>query len=298
MCLGFEDGVSIGKYNLRLIDQAVGFKDNIIMKKPGTFDKLKIKRDLFYDNLYGFGDMVADAVKGTGEYKDTGAVGERFTYNIVAEEFSMHRTFRNVYITKENGKLTEIDLLAVSKKGIFVFESKNYSGWIFGNSSDKNWVATLPNGKKNRFYNPIKQNETHINALIHNLKEDYPLIKYYSLIVFSERCALKNITYDEPNTVVFQRPELRYYLRQMVKEQPDDVLNQDEIEKIKQWLRERERPEEDVKQQHLDELEQAKNSCPRCGSELVERKNKNTGEAFIGCSSFPKCRYTAKNKEL
>ena len=36
-------------------------------------------------------------------------------------------------------------------------------------------------------------------------------------------------------------------------------------------------------------------SCPRCGSELVERQAKhgvNTGNTFLGCSTFPKCRYT------
>ncbi|AUC89420.1 DUF2034 domain-containing protein [Alteromonas sp. MB-3u-76] len=37
------------------------------------------------------------------------------------------------------------------------------------------------------------------------------------------------------------------------------------------------------------------NVCPRCGSELVERQAKrgaNAGNAFLGCSTFPKCRYT------
>ena len=35
--------------------------------------------------------------------------------------------------------------------------------------------------------------------------------------------------------------------------------------------------------------------CPRCGSELVARQAKrgaNAGNRFLGCSSFPKCRYT------
>lgn len=35
--------------------------------------------------------------------------------------------------------------------------------------------------------------------------------------------------------------------------------------------------------------------CPRCGSELVEREAKrgtNAGNTFLGCSAFPKCRYT------
>ena len=36
-------------------------------------------------------------------------------------------------------------------------------------------------------------------------------------------------------------------------------------------------------------------TCPRCGSELVERQAKrgiNAGNSFLGCSSFPKCRHT------
>lgn len=31
-------------------------------------------------------------------------------------------------------------------------------------------------------------------------------------------------------------------------------------------------------------------TCPKCGSLMVLRHNKTTGEAFLGCSAFPKCR--------
>ncbi|MDQ1062666.1 restriction endonuclease [Stenotrophomonas sp. SORGH_AS_0282] len=31
-------------------------------------------------------------------------------------------------------------------------------------------------------------------------------------------------------------------------------------------------------------------ACPRCGSTLVQRKNRRTGEHFLGCSQFPRCR--------
>ncbi|MBB3800633.1 restriction system protein [Xanthomonas arboricola] len=34
-------------------------------------------------------------------------------------------------------------------------------------------------------------------------------------------------------------------------------------------------------------------NCPRCGSMLVQRINRRTGENFLGCSQFPKCRGTA-----
>jgi hypothetical protein len=49
----------------------------------------------------------------------------------------------------------------------------------------------LPNREKNFFYNPIKQNQTHINAL----KRDLPSVSeknITSIIVFSKRCQLKN----------------------------------------------------------------------------------------------------------
>lgn len=37
---------------------------------------------------------------------------------------------------------------------------------------------------------------------------------------------------------------------------------------------------------------QAAINCPRCNSALVERKNKRTGELFLGCSKYPACRHT------
>ena len=37
------------------------------------------------------------------------------------------------------------------------------------------------------------------------------------------------------------------------------------------------------------------NVCPRCGSDLIRRvarRGKRQGDAFLGCSTFPKCRYS------
>ena len=64
------------------------------------------------------------------------------------------KMLRNVYIPKGNGETSEIDVLYISRKGIFVFESKNYSGWIFGKESDQYWTVSLPNGQKNILAHP------------------------------------------------------------------------------------------------------------------------------------------------
>lgn len=73
--------------------------------------------------------------------------------------------FRNLYITFKNGRSTEIDLVFVTDRKIYVIESKNYNGMIFGDEYNKNWTVRYRNGKTYTFYNPIMQNITHINAL-------------------------------------------------------------------------------------------------------------------------------------
>ena len=75
------------------------------------------------------------------------------------------KILRNVYIPKENGETSEIDVLYITQKGIFVIESKNYSGWVFGSEKNYQWTVSLSNGIKNKLYNPIKQNQTHIKSL-------------------------------------------------------------------------------------------------------------------------------------
>lgn len=75
---------------------------------------------------------------------DKGKYGEYLTYKYLKNfEAGGARFLFNVYIPKKNGETTEIDVMMISKKGIFVFESKNYSGWIFGSEDQKNWYQTI-----------------------------------------------------------------------------------------------------------------------------------------------------------
>ena len=70
----------------------------------------------------------------------------------------------NCYIPNRSGDKIEIDMIMLCQKGIYVIENKNYSGWIFGDEKSKNWCEILK-GKKYFFYNPIKQNKSHIKNL-------------------------------------------------------------------------------------------------------------------------------------
>jgi len=219
------------------------------MKRPGFFDRIRIECDSFFDGIIDVVDHLVDP----DEFNDKGSSGEQYTYNVLCQLFPKNRVFRNVYISKSNGRLTEIDLIAISEKGVFVFESKNYSGWIFGNSTNRYWTQFLPNSMKNRFYSPILQNIGHVKALREKL-DAFPQANYHSLIVFSKHCELKKITNTKPDTYVLKRPELRFYLKQIMKNAPRGVLAPEEVERIAAWLKACERPDKKLKDRHLAEL--------------------------------------------
>ena len=206
------------------------------------------------------------------------------------------KTVQNIYIPKEKGETTEIDLVYITRKGIFVFESKNYSGWIFGNEKDLYWTVSLPNGAKHRFYNPIKQNRTHIKWLSAFIGKGVPM---FSVIVFSERCELKKILTESPDVKVIKRERTYAAVRDIWDVSPD-ALNEEEISAVYNKLMALTNVDASFKAAHINNIEQKYKqkteclNCPRCGGKLVLRtakKGENAGNQFYGCSNFPECRY-------
>lgn len=207
---------------------------------------------------------------------------------------------RNVYVPKDNGDTSEIDVLFITQKGIFVIESKNYSGWVFGNEADRFWTVSLPNGQKHRFYNPIKQNRSHVKWLSRYLADGTPL---FSIIAFSERCKLKKVTVESDDVCVIKRDRLYATVRR-IWERSESVFSDDEVNILYEHLRPLTDVDEVMKKAHVatihDRYVENKSPaspslfCPQCGSELILRTAKrgpNAGEQFYGCSSYPKCRY-------
>ena len=108
--------------------------------------------------------------------------------------------FHDLYISKDNGKFSQIDLVVATRVGIIVFEVKDYSGWIYGNGKDHKWTQVLAYGEdKYRFYNPVKQNNTHIKQLKLKLGEDVP---FYSVVVFYGDSELQDISFIPQGTYV------------------------------------------------------------------------------------------------
>lgn len=144
-------------------------------------------------------------------YFDKGLNGEYSLYQYLQPFESMGCKFLfNLYIPRDNGKTSEIDVVMFHPKGLFVIESKNYSGWIFGNESNKQWTQTLPVGRgrshKERFYNPIMQNATHIRAIRKYIDDTIPI---HSVIAFSDNCTLKDVTVKSNVIVTYYSDLLR-----------------------------------------------------------------------------------------
>lgn len=114
--------------------------------------------------------------------------------------------FHDLYVQKPNGSYSQVDVVVATKVGIIVFEVKDYSGWIFGKGHQTHWTQVLAYGKeKYRFYNPVMQNNGHIEALKQKLK-DFADVPFYSVIVFYGNCVLKDVSYI-PDEVSYGEPE-------------------------------------------------------------------------------------------
>lgn len=234
---------------------------------------------------------------------DKGIEGEYLIYKELAEyEKDGAKLLFNCYIPTRAHKMSEIDVLMLHRSGIYVFESKNYSGWIFGNERDEKWTQSLlgkgHTAQKEHFFNPVLQNKIHIRHLC-RLLNGYEQ-KIYSIIVFSDRCELKSITLNSPQIKVLRRYKLKSSINEYMMK---DLLSEEEITKAYDLLLPYTQLSEEQKQEHTRNVEnsievrEAKKGkiCPRCGAALglrTVKKGNRAGNKFLGCSEYPKCSYT------
>lgn len=192
----------------------------------------------------------------------------------------------NIIIQNSEGKSSQIDHVLINSAGIFVIETKNYSGRIYGQENQLQWTQTLAYGKvKNKFYNPIKQNATHLIRLKELIKEDVP---FYSLIVFVQG----NTKYIQSGKV-FNCFQIKQYIAQ----QAVFSWTSDDMKKIYSELSSIKNTATITNKEHIQNINTMLNDiendiCPRCGGILKIRKSAK-GE-FKGCSNYPKCKFTKK----
>lgn len=198
-----------------------------------------------------------------------------------------YRRLHNVTLTTPNGT-TQIDHVFISRFGIFVLETKNMSGWIFGGEQQSQWTQKLYK-RSFKFQNPLRQNYKHLKALEATL--GIASEHLHSVITFVGGSAFKT---PMPANVTEGIGFIRY-----IKSFRESVFSEAEVDALVSALIDgRRAPTLATHREHVQNLKRrsdptADRQCPKCGSPLVIRSVKSgpkAGQQFWGCSTFPKCR--------
>lgn len=217
-----------------------------------------------------------------------GKIGESRVSGILSRlPSSEYSTINNITLQNQN-KSTQIDHIVVSVYGIFVIETKNYSGWIMGGEYSDQWVKNVY-GNKYYFYNPIKQNYSHISALSGRLS--IPKDAFISIVAFPYKADIKVRTSE--NVVYFRE------INSTILSYSKKIFSEDEVEIITEKILSLQCTSKEQKKKHISYVEHKKIAskisldngiCPDCGAPL-EIRNGRYG-TFLGCSNYPKCKYT------
>lgn len=259
-----------------------------------------------------------------------GAIGEWMVNRKLTKLGAEYRVFTDIYVPNGESGYTQVDHIVLSPYGVFVIETKHYSGWIYGSERQKNWTQVIYK-RKERLYNPIWQNYEHIQSLKDYLHKEE--LGVHSIIVFSSDSTFK---FKDPfetafvihikelirviknyNETVYTEFELNHMNLLLEKlciadKQEKRRVKKAHIHSVKS--KQREQKQRQSVNSNANQKTASKGSaqvkmkkqvdvmnpiisignCPRCASELVLRKGK-FGE-FKGCSAYPRCRYTLKTE--
>ncbi|MEJ2715066.1 MAG: NERD domain-containing protein [Acidihalobacter sp.] len=193
----------------------------------------------------------------------------------------------NVTIPTLDGT-TQIDHIFVSRFGIFVVETKNMKGWIFGGEHQSQWTQQIFK-KSFKFQNPLRQNYKHVKALEAAL--DLPAETIHSVVVFVGNSTFKS---PMPANVTKSGGYITY-----IKSFTEPVLSESQVQgALTQIQLGRLGPTRRTHVQHVQRLKarsdpSAERRCPKCGSPMIVRtakKGAHAGKQFWACSDYPTCR--------
>lgn len=198
-----------------------------------------------------------------------------------------YRAFHHVALSTEDGA-TVLDDVFVSRFGIFVVETTNMKGWIFGESHQPTWTQKLLR-RRYRFQNPLRQTFKHAKAIEAAL--GLAAEKVFPVVVF-----IGGSTFRTP-----MPPHVRYASTYIgyIKSKVEPIFSDEEVMKLCDAIaagrlvassRTSRQPVRSPERRHAVKAETA---CPHCGAPMVMRSVKSgarQGSEFLGCSAYPHCR--------
>lgn len=223
-----------------------------------------------------------------------------------------YTVFNDVYIPNGERGLTQVDHIVTSVHGIFVIETKHYSGWIFGDEYKPYWTQVIYK-KKTKMNNPIRQNYGHVQALLTYIGQE-EMQDVHSIIAFSPNSTFK-FKKEFTSAHVIQFPELLETMRQYKEQRISEATVKGINEKLAGLLVIEKSDKKRVKAEHMQSVRKAKDAkrttvnagvsltsnvtkkaapsnCPKCEGQLTLKAGRYG--KFYGCSNYPGCRYTER----
>ncbi|HJJ36346.1 MAG TPA: nuclease-related domain-containing protein [Methanocorpusculum sp.] len=167
-----------------------------------------------------------------------------------------HQVLKTLFVPygDGSGRMSEIDNVAITETGIYVFECKNYDGTIYGKKDDKTWTVVYDSGETRASHSPILQNGGHIRTLSELL--GIPKTVFRSVIVFSGHSNLNGTTFERDGITITSRDTLSADLRQRLRADRK-VLSAKEVDRIFTDLLPYTEATYEARLRHLNQVEKA-----------------------------------------
>ena len=219
-----------------------------------------------------------------------GRRGEKEVERILSKLPDSHYKVLNDVLIKIGGTSVQIDHIVISTYGIFVIETKNYSGWIIGKEMSREWTQCIYDFR-HTFYNPIKQNHGHVSVLrsILGLSTDF----FVPIVVFTDRAKLKitsqsTVIYANEllETIKRYNTQILFDLETLLNKINSRIISDENARLLhKMSVQNKVQRQENLRNNRLDE-----GKCPDCGNDLMVYHGKYG--VFIGCCGYPYCQYS------
>ena len=181
----------------------------------------KIYKISEHDELYRKGKIFATCAMRPTDHEQ--AIADKI---VRAGLFEWYAVFLDCFFVTRYKNVKQVDVIAVGKSGIFVLESKDYNGWIFGSGRNEKWTEVRYK-KKFQFYNPILQNESHIETVRDVAGEK---ANYYSVVVFGNEATLKKVEQVSDDTYVVADDKLLPTLETIIETKPECLTEEEVLE--------------------------------------------------------------------
>ena len=233
--------------------------------------------------------------------------GEKGEYKVAGQlsvlDPQRYFIINDLVFRKSNGLTSQIDHVVVSPYGVFVIETKNISGYVYGSETANQWLRRWKGYSRRGHYkqdelsfdNPILQNEAHIDALSERIGRGMQ-IPYYSIIAFSPVATLK-VRADKHHVIYWNE------IRSCIYGYDKPIMDIEEAKNLYENIVALNIRDPEVRNQHAESAYERKRNfeekantavskgiCPRCGGNLVLREGMYG--RFYGCSNYPNCKYT------